>query len=593
MNARDRTIKEWFDRIEANQITLPRFQRFEAWGKSEISELLATVLRGLPAGATLILEVGNEEQFASRTLSGAPVTDERVTEQLLDGQQRLTALWRSLHDKYPRQTYLVTHEPDLEEDGLFPSVRCVSRYEIKGQSKIYPLWVDDPQECWDNGFIPARLLSPNGNQKERGAWIRATLSENCSDKFEALQRRLQILTDLYAKICMFNLPYLALPPATPKHVALDVFIKTNTVSVKLSTYDIVVAQVEERTGESLHSLVDKLKECVPQAEEYTPNIPSLALDVAALRENRTPNNAGHQSIDYNCMVAHWEAIVSSVKQMFSFLEGERVFDRKRLPTYPALPVIAALWEHLPKQPDQMGNALDLLRRFLWCAFLTQRYERNSTSHALQDFRGLRKVLLEGSSQDLVPIFDTEFNKPPSAGLILQASWPSRATILGRGLLALQMKCGAEDFAIGRPITRESVSSREYHHLFPVSLLQDAGVSDNRISLAVNCALIEGQTNRAISNNDPITYLKDRSENISLGEDELRRRLKTHLIPYGVLSVGHAKLTDAERTEQVQSDYETFLQKRATILEEAARRVCSGQPLDVNELCNENYDDRGR
>ena len=587
MNARNRTLREWFDRIDSNQITLPRFQRFEAWGKREVAELLATVLRELPAGATLILEVGNEEQFASRTISEAPVTDERVTEQLLDGQQRLTALWRSLHDKYPGQTYLVTHKRDSDDDGLFPSVHCESRYEKKGQTKIYPLWVDDPQQCWDRGFIPARLLSPNGNQEERGKWIRATLSDERSDKYEEFQRRIQILADLQTRICVFNLPYLALPPTTPKHVALDVFIKTNTSSVKLSTYDIVVALVEEQTGISLHSHVRKLQDCVPRANAYTPDLPSLALDVVALRQNRTPNNAGYQSINYNRMVADWKALVNSIKQMVDFIEEERIFDSKRLPTYPALPVIAALWEHLPTQPDQMGNALNLIRRFLWCAFLTQRYEKNSTSHGLQDFRGLRKVLLDGCSQDIVPIFDTKLNELPSTGLILQASWPKRKTIHGRGLLALQIKCGAEDFAIGRPVTRETVSLREYHHLFPEALLRAADVPDERISLAVNCALIDRQTNRAISNGDPINYLRDRSENMPLGEDELRRRLKTHLIPYEALSVGYSGLDDADRRSRVQRDYETFLESRATILESAARQVCNGEPLDVNDLFEQN------
>lgn len=590
MHARDRTLEEWFDRIQSGQITLPRFQRFEAWGKREISELMATVLRGLPAGATLILEVGNEEQFASRAISGAPVTDERVTEQLLDGQQRLTALWRSLHDDYPRQTYLVTHKQDSDSDELFPSVYGESRWNRNG--RVYPLWVDDPQQCWDRGYIPIRFLSPDSDQGELGRWITATLPDNCSNKFETYQKRLQTLTDLCSKVCKFNLPYLALPSTTLKHVALDVFIKTNTSSVKLSAYDIVVALIEDQTGKSLHSHVKKLQDRVPRAEAYTPDLPRLALDVAALRQDRTPSTAGYQSIDYDQMVGDWEGLVNSIEQMVNFLEEERVFDRKRLPTYTALPVVAALWEHLPKQPDQRGNALDVLRRFLWCAFLTPRYEKTSASHALQDFRGLRNVLIEEPTLGVVPIFDTKLNASPSIELIMQASWPKGVTILGRGLLALQMKCGARDFAIGTEVTKDAVSSREYHHLFPESLLRDANVPNDRISLAVNCALIEQQTNRAISNDDPITYLKERSENISLGEDELRRRLKTHLIPHKALSVGYSGLDDADRRSQMQSDYETFVESRATILENAARRVCNGEPLDANELCIENVDTFG-
>ena len=117
MHAHDRFSPEWFNRIRSRQITLPRFQRFEAWGHGEVSRFLTTVLRGLPSGATLVLQVGDEEKFRSRTMTDAPESGERVTEQLLDGQQRLTALWRSLHDKYPDRTYLVGFEDDPSDSS--------------------------------------------------------------------------------------------------------------------------------------------------------------------------------------------------------------------------------------------------------------------------------------------------------------------------------------------------------------------------------------------------------------------------------------------------------------------------------------------
>ena len=74
--------------------------------------MLTTVLRGLPSGAALILEVGDDEKFSSRTMVDAPDSGEKVNEQLLDGQQRLTALWQSLHDKYGDRTYLIGFEDD-------------------------------------------------------------------------------------------------------------------------------------------------------------------------------------------------------------------------------------------------------------------------------------------------------------------------------------------------------------------------------------------------------------------------------------------------------------------------------------------------
>jgi hypothetical protein len=163
------------------------------------------------------------------------------------------------------------------------------------------------------------------------------------------------------KVKAFNLPYLALPTKTPKEVALDVFIKMNTSSVCLSTYDIVVALVEEETGKSLHAHVDALNMSVPRASEYA-DLPGLVLDVVALRQDCMPSQVVSRGIGYARMMNEWDMVVKGIKGMVRFLEDECIFDTQRLPSYTALPILAALWEHLPTQPDQLGNARHLLPR---------------------------------------------------------------------------------------------------------------------------------------------------------------------------------------------------------------------------------------
>jgi len=584
MHAHDRFLPEWFNRIRSRQITLPRFQRFMAWGHGEVSGLLTTVLRGLPSGATLILEVGDEEKFKSRTMVDAPESGEKVTEQLLDGQQRLTALWRSLHDKYPDRSYLIGFEDDPGDGSTkLPYVYGQARWRKNGSR--YPMWVDDPKECWNRGFIPITLLRPDDILPEIRHWIATSVGTD-HDKKDKLFDEIIALRD---KVKAFNLPYLALPAKTPKEVALDVFIKMNTSSVHLSTYDIVVALVEEETGKSLHEHVDALNMAVPRAAEYA-DLPSLVLDVVALRQDRIPSQAGYRGIDYTRMLNEWDSVVKSIKGMVSFLEDESIFDAQRLPSYTAIPILAAMWEHLPTQPDKLGNARLLLRKYLWRAFLTSRYEQSSTSNALQDYRGLRKVLCDGAAEDVVPILNQESYPLPSKEMVLQADWPKRKSILGRGLLSLQLKCGAEDLADGARATVATITSkehpREYHHLFPAATLDDAGIPDEQVFRALNCALVTWRTNRTISDKDPITYLKERADNCTLGEDEMKRRLRTHLIPYARLAVGYDGIPDDERRGRVKNDYDAFLSARAEVLAKAAHRACEGKALELSELLND-------
>ena len=586
MHAFDRFLPEWFNRVRSRQITLPRFQRHLAWSHTEVAGLLTTVLRGLPSGAALVLNVGDEEKFKSRTMIDAPENGEKVAEQLLDGQQRLTALWRSLHDKYPERKYFVGFEPDPNDPAQqIPYAYGQARWLKKGNR--YPLWVNDPQECWERrGVLPISLLLPEDLEETIDSWVEEAIQNSPRDKFAAYKALKRIISSLRTQVREFNLPYLSLPASTPKEVALDVFVKMNTSAVRLSTYDIVVALVEDETDKSLHEHVQALAGAVPRAAAYA-DLPSLVLDVVALRQDRMPSQAGYRGIDYTRMIDEWDMVVEGVRGMVRFLEEETIFDQNRLPSYTALPVLAALWEHLPDQPDQLGNARYALRRYLWRAFLTARYEQSSTSNSLQDYRALRTVLTQGRDEAEVPIFSSDSYPLPTEEMVRLADWPRKKTIFGRGILALQLRCGAEDLADGAKATVASITSpthpREYHHLFPASLLAEAEVPEREISRALNCALITFKTNRTISNKDPISYLKDRADNNSLGHEELVRRLQTHLIPYDALAVGYDGLSGEAKNARVQLDYENFLQARAQVVAAAAQCVCQGRNIDLAEV----------
>lgn len=74
MEARNKSVQSWFSLIRDGLLTLPRFQRFEAWKPNQIEGVLENMLRepSLPIGALLILEVRGDELFVSRPISSAP-----------------------------------------------------------------------------------------------------------------------------------------------------------------------------------------------------------------------------------------------------------------------------------------------------------------------------------------------------------------------------------------------------------------------------------------------------------------------------------------------------------------------------------------
>ncbi len=566
MQAKDRTLKVWFERVRSGQLRLPRFQRGEAWEADNVEGLLDSVLKGLPAGAALVLEVGRDEPFITRRLAGAPEPEEDCTEQLLDGQQRLTALWKSLQDLYEDQMFLaVIKKPEPDQDGIVPPrVRRFYRW-TKSDGRRFPLWLDQPTEVYARGLVPVSLLQPDDVSSKRLDWLKAAIGED----YRAILEVEQTLSTLRDRIKHFNFPLLALPVDTPKSTALDVFVKMNSSAVSLTSFDIVVAQFEAMTGESMHELMSDLRERVPALKSYI-SPEQLVLQAFALKANKPPTYASLQEREFKLpnLKLQWEEIVSGARWTLDLLEAEGVHDGARLPTVIVIPVLVALHADIPDRLDAAGNAKSLVRSYLWRSFTTKRYEAGSAGRALQDYRGLRDALPDPSKRNNIPIFDKNEYPFPNEEDIKGAGWPKRKDTLARAILALTLRGGAYDIADGAIVSRSILVNREYHHLFPRALLTGRGhLTEAEANRALNCALITMATNRNVAAKQPLLYLAERISRSDLGEAEVRQRLESHLIPFEALrgSDYEALHSDTERTERIKSDYNKFLSERAAMV----------------------------
>jgi len=506
------------------------------------------MVRELPVGCALVLGLGGDElPFISREIVGAPKEGERVTELLLDGQQRLTAVWRALADDYPDRTYLVSIE-----DEKNPEVRAISRWQRRG--KRFPLWVDQPRECWERLLIPLGLLNPD-EEATYQAW-----SDSASDGDASLARQIDhVISGLRTRMASFNLPFLFLSPGTPKDVAIEVFVKLNTTFVRLTPFDIIVAQLEAATGEPLHDLVASLKSSVPEIAHYV-EPSNLVLSVDALFQDKPPNQRGYLSLDLGRFVRDWPKIVKGTRECVRFLEAEKIIDSGRLPTGSVLAPLIALWAEAPERPDQRGNTRILLRRYLWRAFFTERYDRAVPTAILQDYRALKRVIRGESKETDVPCLDEDQYPPPNRDEIIQARWPRYKDRLARALLLLSARGGAEDIKDGAPLSVGNVQERHYHHLYPIAWLREAA-PDADPHRALNCILINRRTNSEIAAREPIQYLLETCEASDLGQSEIRRRLATHFVDFDPLAQG---------------DYGEFLDERAKACESAIKLLCDGK-----------------
>jgi hypothetical protein len=549
VEARNRSLKDWFPRISTGQIKLPRFQRHESWGTRQIEGLLQSVVSQLPAGSVLTLEVAGEEPFVSRYLPAVKIPQpERVNEHLLDGQQRLTALWKTLTDQYEDRAYFVNLEPNTDIDAEF-SITATNKYYKSGN--LYPNWLNDPVGVWNRKLIPVYLLAPTSEaEANANEWAKCAANGNSDSQIE-INQKLNRLRNLFAN---FNIPFLSLPSTTKPAVALDVFIRLNTSATPLSPFDVVVAQAEAATGESLHSKIQQLKHAVPELEKYS-DVEEAILSISALYLDKAPVRKSFLDTGFaGALIQNFPDLQRGIQRAISVLEEERIFSAKTLPTEIAFFVIAALWARNPVKIDTEGNLRSLSKEYLWRSFVTNRYEKTGSTRALADLKQISQLFQDGDRARVEMFQETLYPLPSEADLRL-AGWPSRSDRLAKAMLALSLRAGAFDFADGSEISIRNHGSRELHHVFPRNFISDQ--PDSLANRALNCGFISMPTNRSISDKGPQIYLSDRIDASNLGEQEVRKRVESHLIPFDAF---------------MKNDYDAFISARASMMHKTIRNL---------------------
>ena len=177
--------------VETGRIQLPEFQRGWVWDDYRIRAILASISRGFPVGAIMMLRSGGDVRFKGRLVEGVGGQATSELEQfLLDGQQRLTSLYQALKYSDPVKTrdgrkhwYYVDMMKALDDaadreeaivsvpenkrvtrDFGRETILDLSTPELEYANHMMPTerlmdwadWIDDYREYWGRQGTPSR-----------------------------------------------------------------------------------------------------------------------------------------------------------------------------------------------------------------------------------------------------------------------------------------------------------------------------------------------------------------------------------------------------------------------------------------------------
>lgn len=596
---RRRPLAEWMRRICDGRIALPSFRGGFVWDPTRARNLIEALLRDRPVG-TLLSIPRNEDRFRSRPVigSGTGTPAASAGELILDGQQRLTALWRAFHNE-PEPLFIRVRgwdEVPLEVEA----VRSGSDLRLRpGEDEC-----ESAVRQYEGRCIPFSVVGIDSvTQPEDATWIWCKRAmRNDGEKARLLERRIQ--REIAEPFRHRGLWHLTLPDDVSREEAIDIFVRTNESSAVIRRSDIAVALYDSQTGGSLREDIVRMVEDLGEEQvvihrffdteegedKLIPVLGEVLFKVSCLRCEFSPTESRYTEKRVREYLRDERAeLRDALVWALEFYRQEGIPHRRFVPSDVPIRVLPALY---PAVRDVERKAEARIRRFLrgylWRAFLTDRYSRSANTRLQEDYRAILANLDAAASGDgerwrrNVPIFRDHLYPLPKVERLADLDEdclrsPRRRDSLAKAIFAISLREG-RDLATGEPAGSGFGQQWDYHHLFPKDYLRKAGVSSRQFDHGLNFALVTEKTNSIIRNKPPHEYLTvdgalARAAN-GATEDELPRLVASHRIPYEALVA--APKAGARRATEVERLYRAFIAERARMMHRAMEALAKGQ-----------------
>ncbi len=577
MRKMDISVKELVDMIARGELRLPEMQRQYVWTATRVRDLLDSLYRGYPSGSLLVWETDQEQPTRDLAVSQG-VSPFQGHKLLLDGQQRLTSLSAVIRGEQVqvrnRQKpidilFNLEHPENLEEvievdddDNM-----------LNGNEDLLAL-----EEETDDLTLPERLkkltfVVYSKSLAQDKAWIRVSEVFQGKSDWELLKDRVTGPDDpryqKYAerlarlrKICDYQYVMQVLDRNLSYEEVAEIFVRVNSLGVKLRGSDLALAQITAKWRNSLALFEEFQKEC--EEHSYTLDLGILVRTLVVFATEQCRFKA-IRSLTEQQLKDGWKLAKEGLEFASNFLRSNADIESETLLSSPFLLIPIAVAG--VRNRGQLSQADE---KYLLCWFFIANakghYSRGSSETLLD--ADLNILFREGNIKRLLNPLRTQFGRLEIIADDFKGR-NSRSPLFATAYLAVRKQV-ASDWQTGNKISLNHQGKKhsiEAHHIFPKSLLQKAGVDQKLINEIANYAFIEGATNKWINNRPPADYLPQVIA--KRGKEELLR----HAIPL-------------DRVLWNLENFEKFLAVRRELLATAVRDLigqCTSEPSEVSEV----------
>ena len=573
-----RSVKEWVNMAQSGRVVLTDFQRSFVWTYDRTAKYIMAIFSGKPIGLYLILKKSDPPQFEPRNFNQFDAPLENVKELVLDGQQRLTSLLQALYRRPPNRRYFLKFSDLAVDDLNVINVVC----EQDRTAKEF----EEPAAAYQANFVPIDIL--RNDPDDEGLTPLAHWCLNVAETVGPKQGRIletkikQFVDDNFFDRLIW---YCSLPASIDRSTATEIFVETNTSSVRIKRFDVEVANARGIHDEDLRQKIQDAYERPENAvfrhyfredpEDWIPEIGEWMLKVACLRAGHAPRETNYcEALKYLLKSNNTgeflilEKLPRDLSRTLDYAAEHGAATRRTMPSWPPLHVLAALRPEIDinSKPEREDLARRLLKAYYWRCLFSNRHDVQANDRLHADFKTLQKALKEihrnGSSASGHPVFDTTKHPLYDADYLYGSTpWIGSSSRLGRALVSVVMASTPPDWVTGHDLNQtrirelENSGDLDRHHVFSRDALKKAKVSDKQIQNGLNGVLLDGRTNKQFSKSTPGQYLAKVIKSSKIKEMELRARVEKHIVPYD----------EIKNANKISASYEVFLKNRAKML----------------------------
>ena len=521
MSKQEMSVNQLVANIEKGYIQKPEMQREYVWGATRVRDLLDSLYRGYPSGTILLWETDTD----APTSDFAIATEKNSTTRpllLLDGQQRLTSLSSVIRGepifvRERRKLRQIEILFNLEHpDELVTITEIDDAPEASFQSSADEDMEDDEEETIQDRLNQFTFIVSTPQLANAANWVNVSeVFKSHSDAEFLKEAGVTSLDDpLYTKysdrlkklrqIREYSYRLDVLEPTLSYEEVTEIFIRVNSLGVKLRSSDLALAQITAKWRNSLVLFQEFQSEVYEQRGLYFDLgffVKSLVISATGQSKFKTLGSLSREELE-----AGWEGAKKNITFALNFVNSNLKIDSLALLSSPFIVHTIAYWGEKNNGKVSQSES-SAMRRWALIANTKSYYSSSSEAKLDADLLALRA---NSRADGLLARLETQLGRLD----VTEAEMIGKTISSGyfKAMFIAFREDGAQDWYSKLEISvkhRGNEDKLQFHHIYPKAFLKQnyPDLRRNQVNDISNLAFIGGKTNREISAKPPAEYLK--------------------------------------------------------------------------------------